>query len=159
MKHSEGRIGRVFVIRLEDGDVIPDSINAFAAKHSIKHGHVIIVGGIGGGQMVVGPRNSDEMPVNPMLLPIDGAHEVAGVGIIAPDENGAPVLHIHAALGRSGQTITGCLRPGVKTWKVVEAILCEIVGAEATRVNDGKTGFALLEPGIAPKKAAKKGKR
>jgi len=159
MRHSEGRIGRVFVIRLEDGDVIPDSINAFVARHCVTHGHVIIVGGIGGGQVVVGPRDSDELPVNPMLLPIDGAHEVAGVGVIAPDENGAPILHIHAALGRSGRTITGCLRPGVKTWKVVEAILYEIVGAEATRVMDDKTGFALLQPGISPKKSARKRKR
>ena len=157
MRHSEGKVGRVFVIRLEDGDVIPNCLNDFAEKHGVRHGHVIIVGGIGGGRMVVGPRRSDEMPVEPMLLPIDGVHEVVGVGVIAPGEDGKPVLHIHAALGRSGQTITGCLRPGVKTWKVVEAVLYEIVGAEATRVNDGKTGFALLEPGVVLKK--KKGKR
>jgi predicted DNA-binding protein with PD1-like motif len=157
MKHSEGKIGRVFVIRLEDGDVIPNCINDFAEKHGVRYGQVIIVGGIGSGQMVVGPRRSDEMPVEPMLLPIDGVHEVAGVGVIAPGEDGKPVLHIHAALGRSGQTITGCLRPGVRTWKVVEAILYEIVGAEATRVMDSRTGFALLEPGVVPKKV-KKGK-
>ena len=159
MKATEGRVGRVFVIRLEDGDVVPECIERFAAEKGVAVGHVIMVGGIGGGDVVVGPRRSDQMPPDPMLLPIDGAHEVAGVGVIAPGENGAPVLHIHAALGRSGQTITGCLRPGVKTWKVVEAILYEIVGAEATRIGDGKTGFAMLEPGIPPKKAAKKGKR
>jgi len=87
------------------------------------------------------------MPPEPMLLPIDSAHEVAGVGVLAPDENGKPVLHIHAALGRSGQTMTGCLRPGVKTWLVAEAILYEILGARATRVKDNKSGFTLLQPG------------
>ena len=51
-----------------------------------------------------------------MLLPIDGAHEVAAVGVIAPGEDGKPVLHIHGALGRSGKTTAGCLRPGVTTW-------------------------------------------
>ena len=146
MKATEGKIGRVFVIRLEDGDLLPECIEKFAKKNKVTMGHVILVGGIGGGQIVVGPRRSEQMPPEPMLLPVDGAHEVAGVGVIASDENGKPVLHIHAALGRSGQTMTGCLRPGVTTWLVGEAILYEIVGAKASRVKDKKSGFALLEP-------------
>ena len=35
MKASEGKIGRVFVVRLEDGDVVPDCIERFAAEKSI----------------------------------------------------------------------------------------------------------------------------
>ena len=80
-----------------------------------------------------------------MLLPVDGAHEVVGVGIIAPDKKGKPVLHIHASLGRSGQTLTGCLRPGVKTWLVGEAIIYEILGTDAKRLPDEESGFDLLE--------------
>ena len=146
MKASEGKLGRVFVIRLEDGDKLPDCIEKFAEEKGVSVGHVILVGGIGEGQIVVGPRYSNKMPPEPMLLPLDGAHEVAGVGVMAPDENGKPVLHIHAALGRSGQTMTGCLRPGVKTWLVAEAILYEILGAKVKRVKDKKSGFTLLEP-------------
>ena len=146
MKASEGRLGRVFVIRLEDGDVLPDCIEKFAEKNGVSIGHVILVGGIGEGHIVVGPRDSQKMPPEPMLLPIDGAHEVAGVGVLAPGEDGKPVLHIHAALGRSGQTMTGCLRPGVTTWLVAEAILYEILGARVKRRKDKKSGFALLEP-------------
>lgn len=145
MKASEGRLGRVFVIRLEDGDTVPECIERFARENRVTHGHVILIGGIGEGQIVVGPRSSSEMPPDPMLLPVDGAHEVAGVGVIAPDEAGLPVLHIHAALGRSGQTMTGCLRPGVKTWVVGEVILYEILGAKAVRKANRDTGFALLE--------------
>jgi predicted DNA-binding protein with PD1-like motif len=81
-----------------------------------------------------------------MLLPLDGAHEVCGVGVLAPGEDGKPVLHLHAALGRSGKTTTGCLRPGVQTWLVGECILTEILGAAARRIKDAATGFALLEP-------------
>ena len=80
-----------------------------------------------------------------MLLPLDGAHEVAGVGVLAPGEDGKPKLHIHAALGRSGKTTTGCLRPGVTTWLVGEAILYEILDAKVARVKDKESGFALLE--------------
>ncbi len=146
MKAVEGSMGRVFVLRLEDGDVVPDCIEAFAAEKGISVGHVVLIGGIGGGEVVVGPRRSDERPPDPMLLPIDGAHEVAGVGVIAPGEDGKPVLHIHAALGRSGKTTTGCLRPGVSTWLVGEAIICEILNAGVARVMDPESGFALLQP-------------
>ena len=135
----------MFVVRLEDGDVVPDCVERFAAEKGISVGHVILVGGIGSGEVVVGPRDSAKMPPEPMLLPVDGAHEVVGAGIIAPDKDGKPVLHIHAALGRSGQTLTGCLRPGVKTWLVGEAIIYEILGAKVSRLPDKASGFDLME--------------
>jgi len=145
MKACEGHMGRIFVIRLEDGDRLPECIEHFAEEKGVSAGHVIMVGGIGGGEIVVGPRRSDERPPQPMLLPVDGAHEVAGVGVLAPGEDGKPVLHIHAALGRAGKTMTGCLRPGVTTWLVGEVILYEITGVEAARIKDKETGFELLE--------------
>ncbi len=147
MKSTEGRVGRVFVIRLEDGDRLPECLEKFAEEKGVEVGQVILVGGIGKGQVVVGPRDSDAMPPDPMLVPIDGAHEVAGVGVIAPGPDGKPVLHIHAALGRSGKTTTGCLRPGVDTWVMCEAVLCEILGADAKRVKDEATGFVMLQTG------------
>lgn len=145
MQVGEGKIGRVFTIRLEDGDILPNCIEQFAEDEQIKNGFVLLVGGIGSGQVVVGPRYSEQMPPEPMLLPIDGAHEVAGVGFIAPDEEGKPVLHMHAAMGRSGKTTTGCIRPGVSTWLVGEVIVYEIVGIDARRVMDKKSGFSLLQ--------------
>ncbi len=144
MKVSEGRTGRVFVIRLEDGDRLPECIEQFAEQQGVSVAHVVLVGGIGEGQVVVGPRRSDAMPPEPMLLPVDGAHETVGLGVLAPDADGKPVLHLHAALGRSGQTTTGCLRPGVATWLVGEAILYEILDAKATRLHDDVSGFDLL---------------
>jgi len=145
MKACEGQIGRVFVIRLEDGDVVPECIERFAEENGVFVGHAILVGGIGAGDVVVGPRRSEERTPTPMLLPIDGAHEVLGVGVLAPGEDGKPVLHIHAALGRAGQTMTGCLRYGVTTWLVGEVILYEILGADVARIKDEQSGFELLE--------------
>jgi predicted DNA-binding protein with PD1-like motif len=146
MKSSQGQSGRVFVIRLEDGDVVPDCIERFAGEHGVTHGQVILVGGIGGGEVVVGPRHSQARPPEPMLLPVDGAHEILAVGVLAPNQDGKPVLHIHGALGRSGKTTTGCLRPGVSTWLVGEVILYEILGVSAARLRDEASGFELLEP-------------
>ena len=145
MKAGEGQTGRVFVIRLEDGDVVPGCIERFAEENGISVGYALLVGGIGEGEVVVGPRRSEERPPQPMLLPVDGAHEVAGVGILAPNEDGKPILHIHAALGRSGNTMTGCLRPGVTTWLVGEVILYEIIGVDVRRVRDEESGLRLLE--------------
>ena len=145
MKASEGHIGRVFVLRLEDGDVVPDCIERFAAEKAISVGQVVLVGGIGSGKIVVGPEDSKEMPPEPVLLPVNGAHEVVGVGIIAPDKDGKPTLHIHASLGRSDKALTGCLRPGVTTWLVGEAIIYEILGAKAARLPDLESGFDLMD--------------
>jgi uncharacterized protein len=146
LKYSEGKIGRVFVIRLEDDDELPVCIEKFAAEHRIYVGQVILLGGIGSGEIVSGPRKNKELPVDPMLVPVDGVHEVVGIGVLAPDKTGKSFLHIHAALGRAGKTITGCLRTGVKTWLVGEVILCEILGADVARLSDKRSGFDLLTP-------------
>jgi hypothetical protein len=42
--------------------------------------------------------------------------------------------------------MTGCLRPGVTTWVVGEAILYEILDAKVARIKDKASGFALLQP-------------
>jgi predicted DNA-binding protein with PD1-like motif len=145
MRASEGRVGRVFVIRLEHGDIIPDCIERFAGAKKISVGQVIMIGGISEGQVVVGPRRSNEMPPEPMLIPVDGAHELMALGVIAPDKDNKPVLHVHGSLGRSGKATTGCLRPGVSTWTVGEVIISEILGTTAVRDLDEKTKFELLK--------------
>jgi len=144
MKYSEGKIGRVFVIRLEDGDELPGCVERFAREKNISTGQAVLVGGIGSGEIVAGPRRNKERPIDPMLVPIDGVHEVVGLGVLAPDKDGRPSLHIHAALGRAGATTTGCLREGVKTWLVGEVILCEILGINMARLPDEASGFDLL---------------
>jgi predicted DNA-binding protein with PD1-like motif len=146
MIYSEGKIGRVFVIRLEDGDRLPDSIEKFAEEHKIAVGQAILVGGIGSGDVVVGPRENRTMPPDPMVRGLDGVHEMVGVGVLAPDKDGKPSFHIHAALGRAGFTVTGCLRKGVDTWLVGEVVLYEILGANMARLLDKDSGFDLLRP-------------
>ena len=151
MQVTEGTIGRIFVLRLEDGDVLPDVIEAFAAEKEIRVAHVALVAGIGSGEVVVGPRSGEARPIEAMRLPVNGEHEMSAVGVIAPDAEGKPILHVHGALGRSGATLTGCLRPGVKTWLVGEAVVYEIIGAEACRVADPGAGLSLLTVGKALK--------
>lgn len=144
MKATEGKLGRVFVIRLEEGDIVPDCIEEFASDKNISIAHLSMLGTLMEGEVIVGPRKTSENPPRPMDLPIYEAHETIASGVIAPDKNGKPVLHIHGALGRSGNTITGCLRKGVKAWVCCEVILQEILDVDAKRLLDEKTGFTLL---------------
>jgi predicted DNA-binding protein with PD1-like motif len=144
MEYSEGKIGRIFVIRLNDGDELPGCIEKFAQEKKVSMAQAILVGGIGSGKVVVGPRRNRELPIDPMLVSLDGVHELVGLGVLAPDKEGKPSLHIHAALGRAGFTVTGCLRTGVTTWLVGEVILCEILGAGMARLPDRTSGFDLL---------------
>ena len=147
MKYSQGNLGRIFVIRLEDGDRLPDIIEKFAAEHGVLRGTCIMVGGIDdGGKIVVGPENSTVMPPIPIPFELEGAHEVAAVGTIFPNEEDKPILHMHAALGREGITRTGCIRLGVESWLVTEVILLEITNNNALRLTDPESGFELLEP-------------
>ena len=146
MKHSEGSIGRIFVIRLEDGDHLPDALEDFAAERGVSRAMCVLVGGIDeGGNIVVGPRERDTMPPEPMLLRLNGVHEVCAVGTMFPDADGKPRLHMHAALGRDGETRTGCIRPGVDVWKLGEVVLFEILNNPAGRRTDPATGFDVLE--------------
>ena len=114
MKYSEARQGRVFVIRLEDGDVIHEEIEKFAREKSVKAGVLIILGGADqGSKLVVGPEQGRKKPIKPLQYILDNVHEAAGTGTIFPGEKGLPVLHMHIACGRKDQTVTGCVRRGV----------------------------------------------
>ena len=146
MKYSEGNIGRIFVISLDDGEEMPRAIEEFAADKGIAGGMCMLVGGIdGGGSIVVGPKDGDINPPEPVLHKLVGVHEVAAVGTLFPGEDGKPKLHMHAALGRDGQTRSGCIRPGVNVWKLGEVILLEILNTTAVRKLDPATGFELLD--------------
>ena len=147
MKSIESKLGRVFVLRLDHDDPIPKCIEDFAAEKQINLGQVVFIGGIYEGSLVAGPRKTAEPRPEPIVLPVNEAHDAVAVGIIAPAENGKPALHIHGALGRSGQTMAGCFQKGVSVWLVGEAVIYEILssGASAKRMVDKTARLSLLE--------------
>ncbi len=147
MKYSEAKQGRVFVIRLEDGEIVHEKIEQFVKDHAIERATLFAVGGADRGSLiVVGPGESRSNPVNPMTFELDDAHEITGSGTLFPDDKGNPILHMHIACGREENTITGCIRNGVKVWQVMEIILTELLENTAIRQYDPDTGFKLLEP-------------
>lgn len=142
MQATEGKIGRVFVVRLEDGDRLPDALESLAEERGIEAAAVLLLGGIKGGRVVVGPKETT-IPPEPVLRELAGAHEIAAVGTLFRHE-GKPCLHLHGALGRGENVVAGCTRPGVEVYLVGEAIVLEILGTGAERVHDPESGLALL---------------
>ncbi|WP_338666617.1 PPC domain-containing DNA-binding protein [Pseudodesulfovibrio methanolicus] len=144
MQYSQGNVGRVFTLRLEDGERLPDCLEQFAKEHSIQTALCTLIGGADQGNVVAGPKDGKAPVIDPILCPVHGAHEVLGLGTLFPDESGAPILHMHAALGRDGETLAGCIRPGLDVWLVGEVVIMEIEDTGMLRKKDPESGVALL---------------
>lgn len=149
MRYSEASMGRVFVIRLEQGEVVHTVIEEFAREKSVNAAAVISLGGADRGtRLVTGPEKGDVLkPGMPLLSHVlDAVHESSGVGTLFPNGEGEPVLHLHIACGRDRSATLGCARNGVVVWQYMEVIVLEIVGTDARRLLDKTTGFTLLNP-------------
>jgi predicted DNA-binding protein with PD1-like motif len=147
VKYEQVSPGRIFVLRLEDGDIVHEVIEKFAADQGIRAASIIVVGGAdAGSRLVVGPEQGRAHPLISRIHALDDAHEVAGTGTLFPDEQGQPMLHLHLAAGRGERAVVGCARMGVKTWHVLEVILMELTGSRSIRRLDPALGFKLLDP-------------
>ena len=147
MRYTQARSGRVFILRLEDGDIVHETIERFAEEQNIVAASLLVVGGADdGSRLVVGPREDRGLPLEPMQYALEHVHEVAGVGTLFRDEEGVPLVHMHMACGRAGATVTGCIRTGVRVWQVMEVILQEFTDTTAHRALEQPLGLKLLQP-------------
>lgn len=146
MQYSVARPGRVFIVRLEDGDIVHESLEKLAKDEGVHAAAVIILGGADtGSTLVVGPEEGRAEKIKAMTLDLADVYEVAGTGTIIEDDEGTPLLHMHMACGRGGDAKIGCVRHGVKVWQVMEAVIFEITETSAKRVLDPALGFKLLQ--------------
>ena len=146
MQFTQAQMGRIFIIRLHDGDHLPDVLETFAEAQKINSALCFFLGGAKeNSRIVVGPKDGNALPPEPMSTLLRGVHEAAGVGTIFQSEEGKPKLHMHAAFGRNEQTTTGCVRLGVDVWQIGEVVVLELTGGAARRAVDEKTGFEFLE--------------
>ena len=146
MQFTEAKLGRIFVLRLHDGDHLPDVLELFAAEHKVSTALCFFLGGAKEkSRIVVGPKDGNAMPPEPMVTLLNGVHEACGIGTIFADEEGKPKLHMHASFGRNEKTVTGCVRMGVDVWQIGEVVMLELECVEACRVKNKETGFEFLE--------------
>jgi predicted DNA-binding protein with PD1-like motif len=150
MQYTEGQIGRVFVVRIDDGEDMLLSLRTFIVDKDIQTGSIHFLGALMNGRMVTGPEEPVIPPV-PHFVMFEGGWEIFGVGTIYPGEGG-PHIHYHASVGRSGHALTGCLREKAITYLIVEAVIIEFTGLSARREFDEKMQLHL--PVLGQKTAA-----
>jgi predicted DNA-binding protein with PD1-like motif len=141
MQYTEGQLGRVFVVRIDDGEDMLISLHQFIGDKSVCAGSILFLGALMNGRMVTGPEEPVIPPV-PHFVMFEGGWEVFGVGTIYPGEGG-PHIHYHASVGRSGHALTGCLREKAISYLIVEAVVFEFTGLSARREFDQKTQIHL----------------
>ena len=143
MRYTKGTIGRVFLVRFDDKDVLLKEIDALARKERIKAATFIFLGALKEGDLVTGPKKP-VIPPEPNWTPFKDAWEVLGVGTVFMNKKG-PQIHIHTAMGKKLKTLTGCVRKKSKVFLVIEAVVFELKNVKASKEMDPKTGLNLLK--------------
>jgi hypothetical protein len=141
MYYSEGHLGRVFLLRIDEGEDFLAAMQDFVRQKEIRAGSVFFLGALHEGRMVTGPEKP-VIPPEPHFVLFEGGWEVFGMGTIYPGDEG-PMVHYHASVGRAGHALTGCLREKAVTYLVIEAVVIEFTGLVIRREFDEKTGLHL----------------
>ncbi len=142
MKYTKGSLGRIFLLKFEDGDFVVDELSAFARKEKVKAGVMVFIGALNKGELATGPKKP-VIPPEPNKMNFEGGWEALGIGTIFCNKAG-PQVHIHASLGKKQKVLTGCVRGKSKVFLVIEAVVFELKGVKASKDIDPATGLNLL---------------
>jgi uncharacterized protein len=142
MKYTKGNIGRIFVLKFDDDDLLLDELGRFVKKEKIRSAAMIFLGALKEGTIVAGPKKP-VIPPKPNRLTFKDAWEAVGMGTVFVNKRG-PQIHIHGAMGKGRRALTGCIREKSRVFLVIEAIVFELRNISATKSIDPKTGLNLL---------------
>ena len=143
MKYTKGSIGRIFVAKFEDDDILLDKLAELVRKEKIKAATLVFLGALKKGDLVTGPKKP-VIPPEPNKVTFKDAWEVMGIGSIFTNKLG-PQIHIHSSMGKKKKVLTGCVRGKSKVFLVLEAVIFELKGVKATKGIDPETGLNLLK--------------
>ena len=143
MKYTKGSVGRIFLIKFSDDDILLDELDKLARKEKIKTATIVFIGALKKGDIVTGPKKP-VIPPEPNWVAFKDAWETMGIGTIYTNSRG-PQIHIHASMGQKLKTLTGCVRKKSKVFLVIEAVIFELKGVKATKDIDPETGLNLLK--------------
>lgn len=139
MEYQAGNTGRVFYIRLDDGEDLHAGITELVSKENVRCAWFHVFGGLRRAGVVIGPREP-VMPPEPVWKDVNDTREVVGTGSVFWDDD-KPLIHLHAAMGHHGETLTGCVRKDIKVYLILELMLVEVVGIDVTRPWFKQGGF------------------
>lgn len=131
MEYQSGKMGRILYLRLDHGEDLHASIKEISRKEKIRCAWFQIFGGLKSAGVVIGPKKP-VMPPDPVWKSVEDAREILGTGSIFWDGD-EPLIHLHAALGHHGETLTGCVRKDSRVYLVTEILVMEIEGIDVTR--------------------------
>ncbi len=143
MKYTEGKIGRIFILKFDHGDHFEDAIGQFCRDENVRVGHIQLLGAVKRSSVVVGPKN-DNVPPEPKWHTVNEAKEVVGFGTILWDTE-KPRVHLHTIFSRGEKAFIGCVRKETEVFLIVEAVVTEIENVSVSRVYDKKSGFCLMQ--------------
>lgn len=142
MDYRSGSMGRVFTIRFDDGEDFLEGLKEIVLKESIESGWFQILGAVRQADVVIGPEEP-VMPPIPIWTKVAEVREAIGTGSVYWD-NAEPIIHLHAALGNHGETLTACVRKNTKVYLILEVVLFEILGIDSSRPWWQEGGFNRL---------------
>ncbi|HEC35838.1 MAG TPA: DUF296 domain-containing protein [Anaerolineae bacterium] len=140
--HSR-RIGERFLVKLQPGDEVITSLRTWADEHGVGFALLSAIGALRRATL----GYFDPAANGYRYLPVEEQVEVASLsGNVSRGEDGEPVVHAHAVLGRSdGRTLGGHLVEGV-VFPTLEVIL-SVLPQTVRRRRDPTTGLALWDLG------------
>ncbi len=141
MQYAEGKPGRIFLLRIDRGEDLLVEIEKFSREKEIRCATIQILGALLEGNLVTGPEDPVLPPV-PHFEEVTGGWDILGIASLFWGGDG-PHIHLHTAMGRGKQALTGCLRERGEVYLVMEAVITEILGIDARIVHDPGTGLSL----------------
>jgi predicted DNA-binding protein with PD1-like motif len=142
MNYTQGTIGRIFLLKFDNEDILIKELSKFAKKERLKAATMVFIGALLKGDLVTGPKKP-VIPPQPNKINFKDGWEVMGIGTIFTDGT-TPQIHIHSSMGKKLKTFTGCVRGNSKVFLVIEAIVFELKGVKAGKSIDPRTGLNLL---------------
>lgn len=139
MEYQTGAAGRIFYARLDDGEDVHQCLTELVRREQVRCGTFQVFGGLKSAGVVTGPKEP-VMPPDPVWQNLSDAREILGIGSVFW-EGDTPRIHLHAAMGHHGETLTGCLRKDSRVYLVIELLLMEVTGINVTRPWVASCGF------------------
>jgi uncharacterized protein len=143
MEYTPGSIGRIFLCKFQDDDIVIQELNRLARKEKIKTAVIHFIGALKKGHLVTGPKKP-VIPPEPNWRTFRDGWEVMGTATIFTNKSG-PQVHVHATMGKKDKMMTGCVRKDSKVFLVLEAVVFELKNVKATKDIDPETGLNLLQ--------------
>ena len=142
MDYTKGKLGRVFVARIDHEEDLLFELEELAVNENIRSAFFFLLGATGGANVVTGSKKKC-VPPEVTRTQVEKASEILGAGNIFW-EGDKPKIHIHASACSGSDIVMGCFREFTEVFMVIEVVIFEIEGIVAERVFDEDMGFSPM---------------